>query len=131
MNLIHSSAICCSATLLPLRISCLFANCFDRIGEELSNFSGLGCWEGFGAAPGHSQAFAGLSRATGQTLAPGHEGATAARVSGGEGDSRPPAMPFLPRIRSLLARHLGAAGWIVFGCFCGKEQYFESLLWLV
>lgn len=51
VNLIHSSAISCSATLLPLLlISCLFANRFDNIGEAQNNFSGLGRWEGSGAA---------------------------------------------------------------------------------
>lgn len=50
MNLIHSSAICCSATLLLLLlISCLFANCFDYIGEAQKNFSGPGQWEVSGA----------------------------------------------------------------------------------
>lgn len=37
MNLIHSSAICCSAMLLSLPlVSCVFANCFDNTGEAHS-----------------------------------------------------------------------------------------------
>lgn len=67
VNLIHSSAICSSAMLLSLPlVSCVFANFFDNIGEEL--FSGPGESESPGAALDQCQAVSGLSRAKGQAL---------------------------------------------------------------
>ena len=98
MNLIHTSAIYCSATLLPLHlISCLFANCFDNIGEAQNNFSGPGRREGSGATLDWGQAVAGLSRAVGQTLALGHDGQLHRMCPGGEGDVHsPPSNPLSP-----------------------------------
>lgn len=61
----------------------------------------------------------------------GTKGSSTARVPEGEEILTPPAIPFLPQIASLLARHLHATRWIAFGCCCGKERYFGSLLWFV
>lgn len=100
MNLIHGSAICCSAVLLPLLpIGCLCANCFDNAGEAQNNFSRLGQQEGSGADPAWCWAITGLSRATGQTLAPGHEGQLCCVRSGGKADIHTlQAIPGLPQM---------------------------------
>lgn len=122
MNLMHSSAICCSTTLLPLLVmSCLFANCFASIGKVQNNACGFS--EGSGAAPNQGWAVAGLSRALGQTPSPGCEGDPTTCVLEGK--------MFTSPARSLLARHSRAAGWITFRWWCGKEQCFERLLWFV
>lgn len=131
VNLIHSSAICTSAMLLSLPLVGCVCKLLWQYWGSTEPFSGLGQSEGPGAALDHCQAVSGLSRATGQTLAPGCEVLLSLHCVLGWRRYSPPADPFLPQAWLLLARSLYAAGWMAFRWCCRKEQYFENILKLL